>query len=369
MPRSAVATAAAPGKVILIGEHSAVYGRPALVAALDRKVRVRLESRHGGGDGVLLRLGDLGVEAEAHWAEIRAVGDAALRDWRAYDDAPGPETFARVARGGAERLAWCALAEAVRGERQSDLPPILVDVRSELPVGAGFGSSAALAVATVLCVRRGLGFSTDVGDVFARALEVERRQHGRPSGIDVAAAVHGGLLRARRDGETLRTESVEASAETLAGFDLYLTGTPSESTGAVVAEVGRRLEKRPDGGAEVLDAMERATRTVERWIAEGGRDDPEAGLAPLRAFQRHLESLGVVPDEVRSVVRYVEERGGAAKVSGAGALSGPGAGALLVYHPQSPIDLSGFPALRPIEARLGCPGASLQNAQDQKRTP
>ena len=82
----------------------------------------------------------------------------------------------------------------------------------------------------------------------------------------------------------------------------------------------------------------------------------------IREFEACLEEFGVVPEPVRRIVRQVEERGGAAKISGAGSLAGPGAGSLLVYHPR-PEDIAGWDFLRPLTALdlwLGAPGVWLE---------
>ena len=57
-----------PGKLILIGEHAAVFGQPALVTAVDLRLTAILEP--SPGDGVLLRLVDIGCERRTDWDTI-----------------------------------------------------------------------------------------------------------------------------------------------------------------------------------------------------------------------------------------------------------------------------------------------------------
>ena len=42
----------------------------------------------------------------------------------------------------------------------------------------------------------------------------------------------------------------------------------------------------------------------------------------------------MVPPAVRELIQHIEGRGGAAKISGAGALAGAGAGCVVIYHPH-----------------------------------
>jgi hypothetical protein len=91
---------------------------------------------------------------------------------------------------------------------------------------------------------------------------------------------------------------------------------------------------------------------------EGDGEDPDRTLHLIRDHEACLEALGVVPEEAREVVRRVESEGGAAKISGAGSLRGPGAGSLLVYHP-APERIFGWSFLRPFpfySVHLGAPG-------------
>ncbi len=118
----------------------------------------------------------------------------------------------------------------------------------------------------------------------------------------------------------------------------------------------------PPGTSGCSIASRAATRAFR---AELTRDveDPARVRELFRECEACLEELGVVPRAVRSLVRQIEAAGGAAKISGAGSLAGPGAGSLLVYHAEEE-RISGWPFLRPFPAHpvhLGATGLRLEN--------
>src|SRR5258705_11125114 len=89
-------TVSVPGKLILMGEHAVVYGRPAVVAALDRRLAVRVAPRADGA--VPLDLPGLGHAEETSWEALRAYAHSVRESWRAYSRLPSPESFRAVQR-------------------------------------------------------------------------------------------------------------------------------------------------------------------------------------------------------------------------------------------------------------------------------
>ena len=331
----------APGKLILMGEHAVVYGRPALIAAIDRRLTVRIAPRQD--DAIHLDLPGLAHAAETSWPEVLGYARSARERWDAYSREPGPERF-REARGeDPAHVVKVALGEAV-----GDLHPPGLDLRvdSQLPIGSGFGSSAATAVGVIAGCLAFLGLPLDPLRIEGLALEVERRQHGLPSGVDSATVLFGGLLWARRlPAAGLETERLAPSSPLLRRLRVYDTGTPPESTGAVVAAVRGRRDQDPVRHERLLDRIEAATRAFRSQLAQP-EEDAAVVVELIREAQACLEEVGVVPEAVRSVVRRIEAEGGAAKVSGAGSLAGPGAGSLLVYH-SDPERIATWPFLGP----------------------
>ncbi len=328
-----------PGKVILMGEHAAVYGRPALVAALGLRLTAELSPLEPGS-GCEIDLPQVEVHEEIELDALIAYARAARQRWNEYRQDPSSQAFDQVRGDDPAHVVKVALgeaAEAAAAKRTGKLPvrPFRLRIDSELPVGGGMGSSAATAVATIAAYYEFASVDLEPQELLHLSLETERRQHGQPSGIDGAAVVHGGLVWARRDlTGGVQLDPLEPSSPLLSKLRLFSSGVPNESTGAVVAAVRAQIDADPLRFEDLFDRMERATWGLRQELARQ-RENPLRMIALLRQYQSCLQGLGVVPQATEELVRQIEERGGAAKISGAGALTGQGAGSLLVYHPSA----------------------------------
>ena len=391
--------ASAPGKLILMGEHAVVYGRPALIAAVDLRLSARFVTPGPAAAAVAIRMGGLGHDAEESWPDLLEYARSARERWELYAEAPTLQRFRALRGDDPAHLVKLGLGEAASylaeeadsargwpevpsgGAPLEDpvLPGLRLEVESEIPMGRGMGSSAAVAVSVVAGCIRMSGADPPVEVIERLALEVERRQHGLPSGVDGAAVLHGGLIWAERDqtGELL-IQTLPAVGQALSAFRVFDTGASPQSTGTVVAAVRERVASEPDRYEALFQRMDRATRRFRDALLDDGRSG-EVEIACLREYEASLEELGVVPGAVRELVRRVEAEGGAAKISGAGALEGPGSGApeargadvleapgagcLLVYHPH-PAAIASWGFLEGLErypVTLGGSGLRLES--------
>lgn len=390
--------ASAPGKVILMGEHAAVYGAPAVVAAIDLRTQVEVSwstpesERRSEADAVCLDLPNVDASLTVSWSEIDRLRAAAreqsarhmaggafvaLSDLGALPRAPVATLFVATSIGEVV-AAWVA----VHGETAVDrLRRCIRTVRvaSEAPLGGGCGSSAAVAMAVIAAFDQSLHAiaglqgtdpssrlpgTTQALQPEAMALLVERYQHGRPSGVDTAAVARGGVLRIQQqpEGQPLAIEEIDVAAGAMTGFTVAFTGQAPEPTGVVVDAVRRARAHEPKAFDQRFAEMGGLSDRLIKALRGGASEDTVGRL--ITEGQRHLEALGVVPEAIRAIVRSIEAKGAVAKVSGAGSLSGPGAGVLLVYDPQSKVKwglLSDqFPQLEPLAAPLGAEGLRLQ---------
>ncbi len=299
------------------------------------------------------------------WAELAAMGAEVSSRWQLYNRSEVPISAI---------LGETLLPQAILGvvaHWLGELPSVSLRLRvaSELPIGAGLGSSASVAAAMVAATLDAIDVTVPAAEVEALILECERLQHGHPSGIDAAAVLRGGALVIRRETPAQADQPLELEVEVLdvdeaafRGFRLFDTGRPPESTGEVVTAVRELRSRDVEAFDDELRRAEDAALAMLDGLRRAESSDGGAVIATaMRVFQRWLEGIGVVPAEIATLIAKLEARGLAAKISGAGSLVGPGAGLALVYDAgRSPRSASGsrwwHESWTEIEAPLGAPG-------------
>lgn len=267
-----------PGKILLFGEHAVVYGQAALGMPLSRGVTVTLTP---GSGRLLVNLGK-GVIARASAA------------------AASPES----------------LAAAVLGPDRSLLD---VKVHFEIPPMAGFGTSAAYAVALLRAHdlwRRGRG-ATPSASLYARALAVEAVAHGRPSGVDPATCLANGLIRFERPGPRPKITPVPV------GAPFYWVIGSAGAHGGAKQSISRLSSWRSQEPALVEAAMAALGATSRAGEDALRRGDPQALGAVLDLAHGILSGLGLVGPKVERNINRLRGMGAfGAKMSGAGGKGG-----------------------------------------------
>jgi len=286
-------TSSAPGKVYPFGEHAVVYGEPAVPCAIERRARVTAEARDD--DRLRVNATDLTLDGfTVTWG-----GDAADRP-----DVDVPTPLVEAAMGYVE-----GAIEQARDAADAPDAGFDVTIESEIPLGAGIGSSAAVVVAAIDAATRELGAPIDAADVADRAYRVEHEvQDGEASRADTFCSAMGGAVRVQ--GEDCRRIADVPNLPFVVGYD---GGTGD--TGALVAGV-RELKAEYGFAADTVAAIGDLVRRGEAALDEGDVEE----IGRLMDFNHGLLSaLGVSARSLDAMVWAAREADAlGAKLTGAG---------------------------------------------------
>lgn len=271
--------AQAPGKLLLIGEYAVLAGAPALVMAVDRRVRVSIQQAASGQGR--LDAPQLGVMD----ARMRVEGDALCCS----------EARADVL-GLTGRLIPAILRTLGREPEEITTLNLAID-SAELfeseqgrAIKLGLGSSAAVcaALATGLAAWfEPAQAPMDAPALLRKWLPVYRRALGASaSGADLAASLCGGLIEYRSAGERAMCRPAELPVGLF--WRAVWTGQSAQTTDFVAAFEAAR-QARPAASGKIRARLDEIARRAVASLT-----DPEALVQACADYAAALKTLGDV---------------------------------------------------------------------------
>lgn len=311
--------AIAPGKLILSGEHAVVFGRPALAMAVDRCATSVITP--DTGDLVSFDLVDLQQNESFTIRTLNEVRTRVLRNYQLFLE--GKLTIREVLLKPIElfEFAFINILDGLHLKLEQGLK---IQTHSDIPIGCGMGSSAATVLSSLRAAGHYLRVEFRPDWVMKYSMEAEKLQHGHPSGVDSYVSMHGGCA---------IFQNGEARSVPLPRVSMYLihTGVPDATTGECVVHVRDHF-----ANDVIWNDFEAVTLEMEKAIRA---NDLKSIQNLVRENNKLLVKIGVVPEKAQRFIADVEATGAAAKVCGAGSISGEKAGVLLVFASQPPTDL------------------------------
>ncbi|WP_292485567.1 mevalonate kinase [Methanohalobium sp.] len=258
-------TSSAPGKIYLFGEHAVVYGENAICCAIELRTYVQAEFC----DRIEINsvLGRSGLNFEKH-----------------------PYVSAVI-----ERMKKFVPVDGVK-----------ININSELPVGSGLGSSAALTVSTIQALNHLFHCGLSLEQIAELGYSVEREVQGNASPTDTYVSTMGGvfMLPSRRKLELDHCGIVIGDTK------------KNSSTKKLVTNVAELKNRFPEIVTSILSTIGKITYCGEYSVCNG---DYESIGKLMNINQGLLDSVGVGSLELSQLIYSARSKGAyGAKLTGAG---------------------------------------------------
>lgn len=304
----------APGKMIILGEHSVVYGKPAMALAINRRFYCKVSLANG------IYLNGRKVPAFIH-PHIKSVIES--------NGAPG----------------------------------IDLNAGTEIPTSSGLGSSAALSASMSLAVRTLMKRSTDLGDIAKDAFKAEWDAQGRASPIDTSTCTRGGGVALNCPvgiGKHLWTISKNDKSWDVSEFEVpkmtFVVGHTGikAPTGPLVEKV-RKFKEHNRFAADIIDEM--GIIALQGMNAIRRNDKEDLGEIMTRNHKL-LSILGVSCNELNKLVNASLPYSYGAKLTGSG---GGGSMIALTDRPEEVCEAIRLRGGNPIVVRTGEEGVRIEH--------
>lgn len=249
---------------MLMGEHAVLRGQPAIVCAINKRLKVELVPR----TDPVVRL------------------HSALGEHETTLDELAPNESFRFVLG------------AIRACKEGLTQGFDLDIKSKMSHQMGLGTSAAVTVSVLAALAGAQGKTPDRHCLLECGTRIIRKvQGGVGSGADVAASAYGGCLRYLAEPQAV--EKLATTPQLTVLYSGSKTPTPE-----VIAVVEENRKKQPEVFGE-LDAL--IGDVVQRAFEAAGRSDWETMGGLMNINQGLMDALGVNNAKLAELVFALRE--------------------------------------------------------------
>ena len=268
--------ASAPGKVILFGEHFVVYGVKAILCSINKRVTVTAEKTSERKISINSKIGKLELEPDKPISEINS-----------------------------PLKPFYYLANKSIENKDSG---IRIQIDSEIPLGAGLGSSSACCVAGAAAIFKLFG-NISREEVLKLAIEAERTIFENTSGADCTVCTYGGIMEYDKNKGFKKIQYKP-------NFQLVIINSNMEhSTQSMVSKVKEFENKNTEEFSRLSDLESKLVEDVLKLVKENKIQ--EIGQK-MNQNQEYLENIGISNKELTKMIRIGQESSFGAKITGSG---------------------------------------------------
>lgn len=381
--------ASAPAKFIISGEYSVVYEKQAIAATIDLRTRVVIKPIKE--DKIILNLENLNQSREwqtksfDHMCKLVSKYSDCLdfnenmpvklnhllhTNYVKKNPTITPEKEGNFTKEVAEKkandaaLAFLLLYIGLGDSYASSArPSIEVTVNSEIPVGAGLGSSSALSIALCGALMRVFRVVAEKYIISNWAFNIDKFFHGKPSGVDNNIISSGGYILFQNG--KIKSNGIEHKGPIK--VMLIDTGV-SRSTKTLSEGVAKQLKDEPAKVNSIFSNINELTTQIWRRMNDPNFA-PKSISGYLGANQELLDSLGVGHEKLTDIFTRAQRLNLRAKQTGAG-----GGGIAFVLYDQSDNYLTQLrDELKEVgykihDHTIGCDGLKVEITADEKRS-
>jgi len=317
--------ASVPAKVILFGEHFVVYGKSALATAINRRLTVDVSSREKRGYHIKIEnIPTFGLEMNLLGEEERAL------PYKDYGAATKAIAYVK------ESIRYLEERYGIGGGVEG----VEIEIKSEIPLSAGLGSSAATCVATVAALKEYFGVSGDLEEIREDAHSIELAVQGVASPVDTAISTYGGYVSVEK-GEVkrlLHLGELNLLVGCVGSIPLSMDAQKASEIGFKTKKIVEQVKVRKETYKEIFDSIFDISDEITTQAIRAMKDGDFVKLGELMSINHGLlDAIGVVPRRLSEFVKVSQELGAlGAKVTGAGGLDAMGGiGSILVLPGES----------------------------------